>query len=265
MQLEIIDRQPASAARGGRPPLLFVHGAFVSAWVWDEHFLPYFAAAGYPSYALSQRGHGNSAGREDLATASLLDYSADVAATAQALDAAPVLIGHSMGGAVVQKTLETLSAPAMVLMNSVSPYGLASSNIYLALGNPWLYQRLMLIHGFGPSVVSPEGMDAQLFAQPLPDARGRRYLAGMQRESKRVVWDLLGFDLPRLDPGRLPPALVLGAEADAMLPWSDIAATARAYATEPRRIPKLGHAMMLEKDWRAAAEPLLAWLESRFV
>ncbi len=264
MQLEIIDRQPARGARAGRPPLLFVHGAFVSAWVWDEHFLSYFAAAGYPSYAVSLRGHGNSEGREDIAMASLADYQADVLATAAELDAAPVLIGHSMGGAVVQKSLEVMSVPAAVLMNSVSPYGLASSNVYLALGNPRLYQRLLMIHGFGPSAASREGLDALLFAQPLPDARERRYMAGMQRESKRVVWDLLGFDLPRPDPASLPPRLVMGAEADAMLPWCDIAATGRAYATEPLKIPGLGHAMMLEEDWRAAAEPLRAWLDSQF-
>ena len=107
-------------------------------------------------------------------------------------------------------------------------------------------------------------MQGLLFAQPLPDARGRRYLAGLQRESKRVVWDLLGFDLPRPDTASLPPALVLGAEADAMLPWSDIEATARAFRTEALKISGLGHAMMLENDWRAAAEPLLAWLDERF-
>lgn len=264
MQLEILDRQPSAAARKGRPPLLFVHGAFASAWVWDEHFLSFFAGAGYPSYAVSLRGHGNSAGREDVATASLADYRDDLIAAVEGLDAAPVLIGHSMGGAVVQKALENHAVPGAVLMNSVSPYGLASSNLYLAFGKPWLYQRLLMIHGFGPSAASAEVMQGLLFAQPLPDARGRRYLAGLQRESKRVVWDLLGFDLPRPDTASLPPALVLGAEADAMLPWSDIEATARAFRTEALKISGLGHAMMLENDWRAAAEPLLAWLDERF-
>ena len=264
MQLELLDRQPPAGARKGRPPLLFLHGAFASAWVWEEHFLDHFAAAGYPSHAVSLRGHGNSAGREDVAAASLADYRDDLLAAAGRLDGAPVLVGHSMGGAVVQKALEGFAAPAAVLMNSVSPYGLASSNLFLAFGKPWLYQRLLMIHGFGPSAATPEVMQGLLFAQPLPDARGRRYLSGLQRESKRVVWDLLGFDLPRPDPESLPPTLVLGAEADAMLPWSDIEATARAYNTEALQVPGLGHAMMLEQGWRAAADPLLAWLEARF-
>lgn len=264
MNLEILDRQPALGARNGRTPLLFVHGAFASAWVWAEHFLPFFAQAGYPSYALSLRGHGGSGGAEELAGASLADYRDDLVRAMAELDAAPVLIGHSMGGAVVQKALEQETVPGVALMNSVSPYGLAASNLYLAWGNPWLYQRLLMIHGFGPSAATPEAMRGLLFAQPLPDARGRRFLAGLQRESKRIVWDLLGYDLPRPDPASLPPALVMGAEVDALLPWSDIATTARAYGAEPLKIPGLGHAMMLEQGWRAAADPMLNWLEARF-
>ena len=47
-------RQPAS--------LLFVHGINVGAWVWEDHFLSYFAAAGFDAHALSFRGHGGSGG-----------------------------------------------------------------------------------------------------------------------------------------------------------------------------------------------------------
>ncbi|MDX1655118.1 MAG: hypothetical protein R3310_07870, partial [Candidatus Competibacteraceae bacterium] len=57
-RLEIVHRQPQRP--GDRPPLLFVHGSFSGAWLWTEHFLDYFAQAGYPAYALSLRGHGAS-------------------------------------------------------------------------------------------------------------------------------------------------------------------------------------------------------------
>ena len=33
-----------------KPPLVFIHGSFHGGWCWDEHWLPYFAARGYPSY-----------------------------------------------------------------------------------------------------------------------------------------------------------------------------------------------------------------------
>lgn len=74
MDLEIISQLPSQPA--DLPPILFIHGAFTDAWCWDEHFLPYFADQGYPSYALSLRGHGKSKG--ELLTASLNDYLQDV-------------------------------------------------------------------------------------------------------------------------------------------------------------------------------------------
>ena len=58
MQLELISRYPATEPKS--VPLLFVHGSFTGAGVWDAHFLPYFAAQGYAVHAISLRGHGAS-------------------------------------------------------------------------------------------------------------------------------------------------------------------------------------------------------------
>ena len=62
MQLEMI----ANTKNETRlTPILFVHGAWHAAWCW-ENFLPYFAQQGYPSYAVSLRGHGASEGRDKI-------------------------------------------------------------------------------------------------------------------------------------------------------------------------------------------------------
>jgi len=63
-QLEILEHLPAGPTR--KPPLLFVHGGYCDAWCWEPYFLPWFAARGYPSYALSLRGHGGSGGGSTL-------------------------------------------------------------------------------------------------------------------------------------------------------------------------------------------------------
>ena len=114
-QLEILSALP----KVGSPkstPLLFVHGAYSAAWCWQEHFLGFFAAAGFPSYAVSLSGHGKSRGRKILDHLSIDDYVRDVEEAASGLRGSPVLIGHSMGGFVVQKALERRVAPAAVLM-----------------------------------------------------------------------------------------------------------------------------------------------------
>ena len=103
-KLEVISRQPSEPRDA--PPILFVHGAWHGAWCWDEHFLDYFSEKGFAAHALSLRGHGSSEGRERLRRVRLRDFLEDVAAVAELLPAPPILVGHSMGGFVIQKYLE---------------------------------------------------------------------------------------------------------------------------------------------------------------
>ena len=42
-----------------KPPLFFIHGGFGTATEY-RFFLEYFSSRGYPSYAISVRGHGSS-------------------------------------------------------------------------------------------------------------------------------------------------------------------------------------------------------------
>src|SRR4029077_17567064 len=102
--LEVIDKGCVSDAHPA--PLLFVHGAWHAAWCWDEYFLTFFADRGYRALAVSFRGHGSSPAPK-LRTCSIADYVEDVSVVADSLPRRPVVIGHSMGGFVVQKYLET--------------------------------------------------------------------------------------------------------------------------------------------------------------
>ena len=120
--LEVLCQTPTGKAR--ETPLLFIHGAYTGAWCWNEAFMPWFAEQGYICYALSLSGHGQSRGRAYLDSFSISDYVDDVTEVVSKLSAPPVLIGHSMGGMVVQKFLERQSAPGVVLMSSVPPQGL---------------------------------------------------------------------------------------------------------------------------------------------
>ena len=105
-------------------PLLFVHGACHAAWCWDEHFLDFFADKGYRAVALSLRGHGASSLSKPLKSCSIADYVDDVHAVVGNLGSPPVLIGHSMGGFVVQNYSGMHGAPAGVIMAPGTPQGL---------------------------------------------------------------------------------------------------------------------------------------------
>lgn len=56
--LELLFAAP-SGTDAIKPPLFFAHGGFGCASVWLNYML-YFSKHGYPCYAVSYRGHGNS-------------------------------------------------------------------------------------------------------------------------------------------------------------------------------------------------------------
>lgn len=91
--------------------------------MWADTFMPFLADAGYPCYAVSLRGHGGSHGRGQIDWHSIADYVDDVTMAIDWLEQEPVLVGHSMGGFIVQKYLEHHTAPAAVLLCSVPRRG----------------------------------------------------------------------------------------------------------------------------------------------
>jgi pimeloyl-ACP methyl ester carboxylesterase len=254
--LEIITRSPSGASK--TTPLLFVHGAYTAAWCWDEFFLSFFAEAGYSASALSLSGHGGSPGREHLDLLSLDDYVRDVIEVLDSFDTPPVLVGHSMGGMVVQKCLEMRQVPAVVLMASVPPQGLWASAVGLAMRKPDLMTELnSLLTGGATSLGA---LREALFAQPVSMERLQLMADRVQPESARVIWDMTLFNLPQ--PARMmrAPVLVLGAECDPIIPPSLTEMTARALGVDAHVFPGMGHGMMLEADWRSVAQHVLDWL-----
>jgi pimeloyl-ACP methyl ester carboxylesterase len=239
-------------------PLLFVHGAFTAAWCWAEHFLPFFAERGFASHAVSLRGHGMSEGRSRLDWHSINDYVDDIAETVTGLGTAPVLIGHSMGGLVVQKYLERAQVPAAVLMASVPPQGLLSASIQLAMQTPDLFRDMNAVFAGGRASV--ESLRQVLFAQPVELDALQRYYQLMQPESQRALWDMALFDLPQRWRMQLPPLLVLGAELDTLIPARFAEATAAYFGAQAEIIPGMGHGMMLEAGWEKVAQRIADWL-----
>jgi pimeloyl-ACP methyl ester carboxylesterase len=251
-----------------RPPLLFLHGAYTAAWCWQERFLPHFANVGFHATAISFSGHGNSRRRDHLDSYSIDDYVNDVAEVVAGLPQAPVLIGHSMGGFVVQKYLEKHAAPAAVLMCSVPPQGLASSAVSMFFGKPSLLVDLNKLMTGGQ--VALDSLKEALFAQPVPADDLLRYYRMAQPESHRAIWDMMLFNLPQ--PGKvlanLPHGrddlLVMGAAQDMIIPPSSVEMTARSYGVSAAILPGLGHGLMLEADWQKPARVLADWLRQRF-
>jgi pimeloyl-ACP methyl ester carboxylesterase len=258
-EIEVITTAPVGPARP--TPLLFVHGAFSGAWIWQEFYLPYFAAEGWACSALSLAGHGKSAGRERLDLIPLSEYVDNLCSVVATLPAPPVIIGHSMGGMVVQKYLEREDARAVVLMSSVPPTGLLASTTHLMMTQPALLVELnRALNGGVPEF---DTLREALFAQPVAETELLKYFLLMQPESARAVWDMTWFDLPRLARMHRPPMLIVGAEDDRLVPASLVEQTARSFESEATIFPNTGHGMMLENHWQESARFIADWLRTQ--
>ncbi len=150
-------------------PLLFIHGACHAAWCW-ENFLPFFAEHGYESHAVSLRGHGASDGSESIHNMRTDDYVNDVEEVVQRFRTLPVLIGHSMGGYVVQKYLEQHTASGAVLMASVPVTGSLKMMLRLVTRYPGRSFQLHTTRRANIMVGTPDHARDVLFSPSLPSA-----------------------------------------------------------------------------------------------
>ena len=259
MKLEVISKQPLEKTH--TTPLLFVHGAWHAAWSWEK-FLPYFAEQGYEVWALSLRGHGNSEGRDGIRWYSTANYVADVAQVVKSLSPSPILIGHSMGGYVVQKYLEAHTAPAAVLLASIPTVGIIGMLLRMLKRHPASTLKALATLNTWYFVSTPALAKDYFFSDDYPDDKFLEYYAHIQTESFRLALEAALLNLPR--PKKVKtPLLVLGAESDRVFTVAEQRKTARTYKTEAMIFPGMAHDMMLEPSWRAVADQILSWLKSR--
>lgn len=256
MKLEIISRYPSSNTQP--TPLLFIHGALHGAWCWDVHFLDYFAHRGFAAHAVNLRGHGDSEGRDRLRWTRIADFVDDLTDAARQLPAPPVLIGHSMGGFIIEKYLEDHSAPGAVLLNTPPPAGLLPAALRIARRHPLVFARINLTLSLYPLVRTP-ALAREAFFSDIPDDQLLEYWERMQDDSFLGFLDMVALDLPK-PPKPGTPVLVLGAARDNMLKPAEIEATARAYNAQAEIIADIAHNMMIELRWQAVAERILVWL-----
>jgi pimeloyl-ACP methyl ester carboxylesterase len=259
--LEVIDKGATSETHPA--PLLFVHGAWHAAWCWDEYFLNFFADKGYRALALSVRGHGASSAPKSMRTCSIADYVGDVDSVAASLPTRPVVIGHSQGGFVVQKYLESHDAPAGVLVASVPPRGSAGFILRWLRRHPWHVTRAF-VTGKSLRSMNTEPLAREwFFSTETPACDVVRHAARLEEErSARIAFDTLLLNRPK--PDRVSaPLLVLGADRDRSVTPKEVRATGDAYRTDAEIFGDMGHDMMLEPGWPTVADRIDAWLSAR--
>jgi pimeloyl-ACP methyl ester carboxylesterase len=251
---EVVTSQPPAQEGFGeidavRPPLLFVPGYLHGAWAFVEKWLEHAAGRGFPAYAMSLRGHGES-GTAQRTT--LRAYTHDVVQVAARLPRQCVLIGHGVGGLAVANALARYPARAGVL---VAPVFGGLGTLATALSR------------------NPTGTLPALFGGRLRVSRrqlfGRELAAGPAREYARRLgggaaplaqWGLVLHRAPEHPVGDAP-VLVVGSPDDNIVPRRSLERTARRYGGAPLLFPGMGHDLMLDARWREPIDAILDWLD----
>ena len=259
MRLEIISEKPASSSRP--VPLLFIHGMGLGAWCWSEHFLPYFSRHGYEAHALSLRGHGGSEKVRNMRRVSLRDYVADVEEAVGRLGRPPVLVGHSMGGRVVQKYLERRRPAGAVLMASVPPTGLMGATWRIFRRQPAAAIRGSLTMNMKPIVETPHKFRELVFSEDVPEELLSSCYARLSQDSYRAYLEMLVPEIGKQEPAGVP-MLVLGAGKDTIMSQEEVRKTGTRYGVEAEIFPDMPHGMMLEHGCLKVADRIISWLDS---
>ena len=251
--LSIVPDGWADEPRAARkPPILFVHGLAHGAWCWREHWMTAAAERGFPVYAVSLRGHGDSGGRKRLGRTLLRHYVHDVMQTITELPQQPVLIGHSMGALIAQLVADRYQPRGLALLTPAPIQGAAYELPKLIRRRP--LDALKVVAG-GTLPLRSE----QLFTG-LDEETAARYVDRLGRESPWAQYELL---VPhRIGPVRCP-VLVVGTPDDRVVDEKAVEVTASAYGVDPVWLPGIGHDLMLDAGWEKALSVVLDWIDER--
>lgn len=262
--LEIIERKPSKAT--GKPPILFIHGAFISAKCWEVYYLDYFAEKGYHAIAISLSGHGASKGGDRLYTLAISDYVQDVASIIATMDQEPILVGHSMGGLIIQDYLKLPGSrtKAAVLMASSPPEGLSRTAPTMFFQHPVSCMKLNMINMVPRSMwgdfISEEEIRDIFFSKLTSLESIKGFLPMFQHESPMAIFEMTFFDLFTIRKINIP-IFVMGGENDIIIPPGFVKYTASFYNTKPVILENEGHAIMLSDDWKTGADRIIRWLD----
>lgn len=247
-KLELIHRKPVGTPNG--PPILLVHGGWGGAWCWEYGFIDKLTELGWEVYALSLRGHGKSGGRDELRWASIKDYVDDVRSVADSLPTPPLIVGHSMGGFVLQRYLtKGHPAAAAVLLTSVPAAGVRGFTTRLIRRHPLVWLRCHLTLSLMPVIEKPEHFREWVLGPETTEEQVLEMHSHVQDESYRAVVDMTFALPPRRKNIPAIPVTVIAGGKDAFFTVKEAQRTAKRFGVTASVVPGMPHEP-LEPHWR---------------
>jgi pimeloyl-ACP methyl ester carboxylesterase len=241
-------------------PILMAHGMWHGAWCW-ETWQKLLAEWGWESIAYSLPGHARSPVQRPVWLCTYDYYLAFVRDEVNRLPRKPILMGHSMGGALSQWYLRHIGddLPAIVLVAPWTSHNamMDSMPLFLKL-DPLGQLKVSLAWNARPIVGTPKRAARALItagALLSPDD----LFASLGTESALVM---MQHNPPFWHPAEnvKTPMLLLAGEKDAIVPVEPLRKSAAHYNADFVVVPDSGHNLMMERSSKETAQQINAWL-----
>jgi pimeloyl-ACP methyl ester carboxylesterase len=241
-------------------PILMQHGMFHSAWCW-QWWQALFAEWGWQSVAVSLPGHGASPTQRPIELCTLDYYLGFLRAEVNRFEQPPVLMGHSMGGALTQWYLKYVGdLPAAVLVAPWLAHSAVLDGLPLLMQvDPLLLPLVSMAWSSNPWIRSPQHA-ARLFITEGALVTPEELHDHLGPESSLVVFQ---HNPPFWSPPDdiRTPLLWLTGEKDAVISVEGATRSAEFYQAAHIIVPEAGHNLMMEQSYWETARSIVDWLE----
>ena len=249
------------------PHVIFIHGMYLNGQSWQP-WVERFAAAGFSGSAPSwPYHHGDPATLRsevspDLGALTFGALTGHFKALVDALPERPILVGHSIGGLLVQRLVNDGYARAGVSISSAPPQGMVSFSPHFLRAN---FPHINPLAGNRP-VFMTQGRFHYAFCNTLTrsasDAAFERFVVP---ESRNVPRSTLGRSA-RIDFGTSQaPLLFLTGTHDHLTPVAMVRRNANRYKAGPGQVDYQefdgrSHYICGERGWEEVADAAIGWL-----
>ena len=250
--------------------IVFIHGMFMTPLCWEK-WTDYFALKGYQCTAPAWPGRDQPIETQrkkhpdaELGRLNLRDVLARMESVIKEMHPRPILIGHSMGGLVVQLLLQKDLAVAGVAIDPAPPQGV------FTIAWSFLKANFPAINPFVPVNRPVEMSFAQFqyaFVNTLPlDEQRAVYDRYVVPESRGVPTQSL-TSIARVDfQKHHAPLLITAGEKDHIVPASLNRTNYLKYkqsgsTTDFKEFPGRDHFVIGERGWQEVADYVLDWLK----
>ena len=249
-----------------RAVVVLAHGFGEHARRYD-HVTQRLGEAGLITYALDHRGHGRSGGKRVLVR-DISEFTGDFdtlvgIATREHPNLIRIVLGHSMGGAIVfaygverpdNYDLMVLSAPAVAAQDMV-PRVVALAAKVLGVLAPGLPVESLDFTAISrdPEVVNAYNTDPLVYHGKVPAGLGRALLQ-------------VGETMPQRASALTTPLLVLHGTGDALVPIEGSRRLVQFVGSadvELKEYPELYHEVFNEPEQRHVLDDVVSWLDAR--